>query len=61
MKCVLILVSVQILLLHIGKARHGNGFIGRVLHLEDIQANEKTAAYRNIAFGNFNSDVYGLL
>jgi hypothetical protein len=58
---VLILVSVQILLLHIGKKRHGNGFMGRVLHLEDIQADEKTAAYRDIAFGNFNSNVSGLL
>jgi hypothetical protein len=49
------------LLLHIGKERHWNGFMGRVLHLEGIQADEKTAAYRDIAFGNFNSNVSGLL
>ena len=57
----LILVSGQILLLHTGKERHWNGFMGRVLHLEEIQADEKTAAYRDIAFGNFNSNVSGLL
>jgi hypothetical protein len=58
---VLVLVSVKILLQHIGKERHGNDFMGRVPHLEDIQANEKTEAYRDVAFGNFNSDVSGLL
>jgi hypothetical protein len=38
-----------------------NGFMGRVLHMEGVLANEKIAAYGDIAFGGLNRDVYGLL
>jgi len=47
--------------MRIGKERHGNGFMDRVFLLENVQAGEKTAAYENIAFRDFNWDVYGLL
>jgi hypothetical protein len=56
----LITCSIQILLLHIGKERHGNGFVWRVHHLDNVQDNEKTAAHEDFAFWNLNSDVFGL-